>query len=137
MGESDASDLRELESFSSSESMLRLVDALRGLDRETLSQVISAYLYFRSKGRSDRDFLEFILKKRLPATAMMALTLLGAVLPGLISDAKFRSVFIGAVSSVVRGRSDGSRRAQTAERPDRTSEKVHEPKSESGTTGQP
>jgi hypothetical protein len=92
-------DINELERLSSSGSMLRLVDALRGLDRETVSQLLSAYLYFRSEGRPNKEFLDYLLRRRLYSLVTVLFTLVPAVAPGLLFDGKFRSLLLGAALS--------------------------------------
>lgn len=67
---------------------------LRSLDESTLSRMMAGYLYFKSNGRQDKDFLGYITKKELWSTATIGLNVMGAVLPAMIFDKEFRMLAV-------------------------------------------
>lgn len=104
MTETGPSFAREIELISNSESMLRLIDALKSLDRDSMTRVLAAYLFFKSRGR-DKDLVGFLLSNELGSVISIAFRLAPAIATGLLVDGRFRSLFFGAVSSSIRGSS--------------------------------
>jgi hypothetical protein len=63
---------------------------LRSLDRETLAKMTGGYLYFTANGRSQKDFIGYVTKKELWATAAIGLSVMSAVIPAMLFDKEFR-----------------------------------------------
>jgi hypothetical protein len=84
-------ELAQIKRLSKSNWVLGISDAvLRSLDRTTLSKMMGGYLYFKSKGRPDKDFLGYLTKKELWSTVSIGLNVMGAVIPAMIFDKEFR-----------------------------------------------
>ena len=67
---------------------------LRGMDETMLSNLIASFLYFKSSGRPDKDFITYVTTKELWGTAAMGLNLIGAMIPAMIFDKEFRMLAI-------------------------------------------
>jgi hypothetical protein len=92
-----SSDAAEIQKLASSPSFLKLADSiLQNMDRNTLAEFLAGYLYFKSKGRTNRDFVFFVTTNKFPKLAMIAMDVLAVLLPGLLLDRAFRSVIFGA-----------------------------------------
>jgi hypothetical protein len=65
---------------------------LRGLDEETISKLMAAFLYLKSNGHPDSDFGKFIAKKELWGTLAIGLNVIGAFIPAILFDAEFRNL---------------------------------------------
>jgi hypothetical protein len=99
LGESDA---KEIEKLSLSPSFLGLADSiLKSFDRDTLAEFLAGYLYFRSKGRTNSDFAFFMVTKKFGKTATVAMSIVVALIPGLLFDKAFRSVTLAAAMKIV------------------------------------
>lgn len=82
---------KQIRRLSNSTSIRNLTTAIhKSLDEETLSRVISSYLYFKSNGRSDKDFATYLGTAELWNTLAIGLNVMGAALPALIFDKEFR-----------------------------------------------
>jgi len=95
-------DLSEIRKVSSSQAMLRLADSVLSLDREVVSEVLTTYLYFRSLGKTNRDFVLFLTTKKMGTSADIGFKLLPALASGLLSDRDFRSIMVGILKSAIR-----------------------------------
>jgi hypothetical protein len=96
------SDAKEIERLSSSPSFLGLADSLlKSLDRDTLAEFLAGFLYFRSKGRTNSDFVFFMVTKKFGKTANITISIVAALIPGLIFDKAFRSVALTAAMKIV------------------------------------
>jgi hypothetical protein len=90
----------EIRKLSTSPSFLKLSDSiLKNLDRDTLSELLAGYLYFKSNGRSNSDFAFFIATHKFSKVATITMSVLAVILPGLILDKAFRSVVFRAGKS--------------------------------------
>lgn len=109
LGDSDA---KAIERLSSSPSFLGLADSLlKNFDRDTLAEFLAGYLYFRSKGRTNSDFVFFLVTKKFGKTATIAMGIVAALIPGLIFDRAFRSVTLAAAMKIVGERKRPSKSA--------------------------
>jgi len=101
-----STDEAEIQRLSTSPSFLRLADSiLLSLDRDTLAELLASYLYFRSKGRTNGDFVLFVITKKLGKGVTIAMNVILALIPGLLFDKAFRSViFTMVVRSMGRGK---------------------------------
>jgi hypothetical protein len=76
-----------------SASIVNLAESvLRGLDEETISKLLAAFLYLKSNGHPDGDFAKFIGKKELWGTLAIGLNVMGAFVPAILFDAEFRNL---------------------------------------------
>jgi hypothetical protein len=99
LGDSDA---KEIERLSSSPSFLGLADSLlKSFDRDTLAEFLAGYLYFRSKGRTNTDFVYFLVTNKFGKTVSVGISIVAALIPGLIFDKAFRSVTLAAAMKIV------------------------------------
>ena len=101
------SDRREIVGLLSSPSFLKLADSIiNSLDRNTLAEIIASYVYFKSRGRSDSEFARFIISEKFPELLFIVLRIsIPVILPGMISDKKFRTVLVQFVQkSISQGR---------------------------------
>ncbi|HZW56232.1 MAG TPA: hypothetical protein VFF30_08095 [Nitrososphaerales archaeon] len=81
----------QIRRLSNSTSVRNLSEAIhKSLDEETISRIISSYLYFKSNGRPDKDFAAYLGTNELRNTLAIALNVIGAMLPALIFDKEFR-----------------------------------------------
>ena len=95
-----SSDSEEIRKLSTSPSFLKLSDSiLQNLDRDTLSELLAGYFYFKSNGRSNSDFAFFMATHKFSKVATITLSVLAVMLPGLILDKAFRSVIFRAAKS--------------------------------------
>jgi hypothetical protein len=84
-------EITQINRLSRSNWVIGIADSvLRSLDRETLAKMIGGYLYFKSNGRSEKDFIGYMTKKELWATAAIGLNVMSAVIPALLFDKEFR-----------------------------------------------
>jgi hypothetical protein len=67
------------------------------LDRDTLAELLSSYLYFRSKGKTNADFALFMITKRFGKGVTISMNVILALIPGLLFDKAFRSVILTVV----------------------------------------
>jgi hypothetical protein len=83
--------------LSRSRYFLILADSiLTDLDRETLSELMADYFYFKSKGMSNADYALFeATRARVIKISFSAISVL---VQGFLLDKEFRSLLIGAVS---------------------------------------
>jgi hypothetical protein len=65
---------------------------LKGLDEETVSRLMAAFLYLKSNGHPDSDFAKFIAKKELWGTLSIGLNVMGAFIPAILFDSEFRNL---------------------------------------------
>jgi len=78
-----------------SPTFLKLSDSiLAGLDRRTIGELVAGYFYFKSTGRTDADFANFLMTNRLDVILRMIGNSLPVLLPALFSDKEFRSLII-------------------------------------------
>jgi hypothetical protein len=78
-----------------SPTFLKLADSiLAGLDRRTIGELVAGYFYFKSTGRTDADFANFLMTNRLDVILRMIGNSLPVLLPALFSDKEFRSLII-------------------------------------------
>jgi hypothetical protein len=109
LGDSDA---KAIEKLSLSPSFLGLADSLlKGFDRDTLAEFIAGYFYFKSKGRSNRDFAFFLMTKKFGKVVLVSMSVVAAVIPGLLFDNEFRSVTFAAAMKWVEERKGPSKSA--------------------------
>jgi hypothetical protein len=86
-------EIGQIKRLSKSNWVLGLSDAvLKSLDEPTVSRMMSAYLYFKSNGRPNKDFLGYIATKELWSTMAIGLNVLGAAIPAMIFDKEFRTL---------------------------------------------
>ena len=95
-------ELGELERIYSSEAMLRFADSILSLDRDDVSKVVTAYFYFKSVGKTNREFMLFLATKQMGTSADIGFKLLPTLASGLLSDRRFRSLMLGVVRSLIR-----------------------------------
>jgi hypothetical protein len=102
------SDAEEIERLSSSTPFLELTDSiLASFDRKTLAEFLAGYLYFKSKGRANNDFVLFIMTKKFGKTVRIAMNITAALVPGLLFDKAFRSVIWAAAMEWIGKRRTG------------------------------
>jgi len=105
------SDAEEIERLSSSTPFLELTDSiLRSFDRKTLSEYLAGYLYFMSKGRTNSDFVLFIMTKKFGKTVRIAMDITAGLVPGLLFDKAFRSVIFASSKKLIGERRTGERK---------------------------
>lgn len=76
-----------------SASIMNLAESVsRGLDDETISRILAAFLYLKSNGHPDSDFGKFIAKKELWGTLAIGLNVMGAFIPAILFDSEFRNL---------------------------------------------
>lgn len=97
----EAHDSAEIERISSSPAMLRLTDSFLSLEREDASRVFTAFLYFKSARRSNRDFLQFLVTRQFSSSINIGFDILPALLSGLISDREFRTLILAMLKSII------------------------------------
>jgi hypothetical protein len=114
------SELEDIQRLGSSLHFLKLAESiLNSLDRETLSEMMAAYFYMKSKGKRDREIFNFIITRKTIKVVYLALNALLSCVPGLISDDQFRAVISQYVFSSIkkRARSFASSQSQTRRQP--------------------
>ena len=80
----------------SSPYFIKLADTLvKSVDRETLAELIAGDLYFRSTGRNEGDFAQYLLTKKLDVVMRMLGSCIPVVVSGLVKDREFRSLIVG------------------------------------------
>lgn len=88
---------RQIERLQRSSSITNLSESvLRSLDEETVSRLMSAFLYLKSSGHPDADFAKFIGTKELWGTLTIGLNVMGAFIPAMLFDSEFRSLVMKA-----------------------------------------
>ncbi len=86
-------EVAQIKRLSRSNWILGIADSVLGsLDREILAKMISSCLYFTENGRSQKDFIDYMTKKELRATAAMGLNVMSAVIPAILFDKEFRTL---------------------------------------------
>jgi len=90
-------ELADIERIATSPSMVRLTDTILRLDRRDVSRLITAYFYFRSAGKSNREFLLFIATSELRSTLSVGLNVLPSLLIGLLGDKDFRMLILSSL----------------------------------------
>lgn len=95
-------DLTNVGRIASSAAMLRLADSILNLGRRDVSQLIAAYLYFESVGRSNQDFLSFITTKQAKITITIGLAILPSFVTGLLNDRDLRALIFNSLESAIR-----------------------------------
>jgi hypothetical protein len=106
------SEVNQVKRLSRSASVLSITEAVqRSLDEETLSRIIASFLYFKSNGKPDKDFVEYIGTKELWNTLAIGLNVMGAFLPALIFDKEFR--VLAMKSGINKGLELGSKAASS------------------------
>ena len=83
------------------------------MDRDTLAELLAAYLYFKSKGRTSGDFALFVVTKKFGKGVTIAMNVIVALIPGLLFDKEFRSVILAAVIRSVGKREGPSKSAMS------------------------
>jgi hypothetical protein len=79
----------------SSPYFFKLADALtKSVDRQTLAELIAGDLYFRSTGRNEGDFAQYLLTKKLDIVTRIIGNCIPVVFSGLLRDREFRSLII-------------------------------------------
>lgn len=100
----------EIQKLASSQSFLRLADSLLvSLDRDTLSEFLAAYLYFKSKGETNLDFALFVATRKFGKAVTISMNVIAALIPGLLNDKAFRSVVFAAGLGFIRNRQPHSK----------------------------
>jgi hypothetical protein len=96
-------DRKEIHELLNSPYFLKIADSVLGaLDRRTLAEIIAAYLYFRSRGRSESEFASFVLSEKFPEMFFLALRVgIPVVLPGLFLDKRFRTLIVSVAKRSV------------------------------------
>ncbi len=95
-------ELSEIRRISSSEAFLRFADSILSLDRDTVSNIIVAYLYFKSLRKTNREFLSFFATKRMGISIDIGFKLLPTLASGILTDRDFRSLMLAIVRSSIR-----------------------------------
>ena len=81
--------------LASSPYFLKISDAiLSSLDRDTLAELIVAYLYYISKGKSNGEFVRYVTSNMLPKLLEIVGKATPMIVAGLVSDKTFRNVVI-------------------------------------------
>jgi hypothetical protein len=83
------------------------------LDRDTLAEFLAAYLFFKSRGRTNGDLALFVITKKFGKVVTMAMSVIVALIPGLLFDKEFRSVILAAVLRLVGNRKENSKSAMS------------------------
>lgn len=102
MSEKRDEDVAQVEKIASSAAMLRLADSILTLDRGDVSRLITAYLYYKSVGRWDRDFLSYVATKELKSSISIGLGILPSLVTGFLSDRDFRELILAALEAAIR-----------------------------------
>ena len=86
-------EVAQIKRLSRSNWILGIADSVLGsLSREILVKMISSCLYFTENGRSQKDFIDYMTKKELRATAAIGLNVMSAVIPAILFDKEFRTL---------------------------------------------
>ena len=95
MANTIVSDRDAIQRLWSSPSFLRLADSiLSNLDRKDLAKIIASYLYFKSRGRRDSDFVFFVVSE-FPEIVFMAFRAgIPVIIPAVLTDKTFRALLI-------------------------------------------
>lgn len=98
------SDRDAIQGILSSPSFLRLADSIiANLDRRDLAKIIAAYLYFKSRGRTDSDFAFFVISE-YPEVVFMAFRAgIPVIIPAMLTDKTFRTLLINFAEKSLRG----------------------------------
>jgi hypothetical protein len=87
------SEINQIKRLSKSNWVLGISDSvLRSLDKKTLSRIMSGYLYMKSSGRPDKDFVGYLAMKELWSTATIGINVMAAVIPAMLFDNEFRTL---------------------------------------------
>jgi hypothetical protein len=91
---------------------LRLADSiLTSFDRDTLAEFLAGYLHFKSKGKTNSDFVFFVLTKKFGKGVTIAMNITAALIQGLLFDKTFRSVILAAAMKSIGRRKELSKSA--------------------------
>jgi hypothetical protein len=86
-------EIAQIKRLSRSNWVIGIADSvLKSLDRQTVSKMMSGYLYFKSNGRPDKDFVGYVTKKELWSTVAIGLNVMSAVIPAMLFDKEFRTL---------------------------------------------
>ncbi len=106
----------EVEKISASPAMLRLADSILTLDREEMARILAAYLLFRSRGKSTRELVTFLMTRDPRSGIRIGLKVVPPLVIGILSDAEFRALVLsmlkGDATAHARGRLGGIQREQ-------------------------
>jgi hypothetical protein len=92
------SEAEEIQTLSASRSIQKIANSiLLSLDKETLAEVIAAYLYFRSKGRPQSEFLSFIVTRRFQKMIPIALNAFPELFVAMLTDKEFRIIVFNVI----------------------------------------
>ena len=81
----------QIKRLSDSSSIASLSSAImQGLNEDSISRIIASFLYFKSNGRPDKDFVTYLGTKEIWTTLTIGLNVMGALVPALIFDKEFR-----------------------------------------------
>ncbi|MHB8568217.1 MAG: hypothetical protein ACYC7D_09160 [Nitrososphaerales archaeon] len=84
-------EISQIKRLAESSSIKNLSAAVSGsLSEDALTKIVASYLYFKSRGRSDRDFVSYLGIKETWETLAIGLNIMGALVPALIFDKEFR-----------------------------------------------
>lgn len=85
----------QIKRFAGSSSIRNLaLAAMRSLDERSISKIVASYLYFKSSGRPDSDFVGYVGTKEIWSTLAIGLNVAGAFLPAFILDKEFRILVV-------------------------------------------
>jgi hypothetical protein len=83
----------QIERLQNSRSISKLSNSiLRSLDEDTVSRLISAFLYLKARRHPDSDFAKFLGAKELMGTLTIGLNMMSAFIPAMIFDKEFRTL---------------------------------------------
>ena len=82
---------------------MKIADAvLAKLDRKTLAGIIASYLYFKSRGKKDQEYIRFMLVRRMPDVLTLLWIGVPVIIPAKISDRDFRTLALNAIQKSVK-----------------------------------
>ena len=111
-------EVAQARSVAKSRSVQNISDrVLRSLDEPSLSMIIAAFLFLKSHGRSDKDFITFLTTKEIWSTLTIALNVSAAAIPAMLFDMEFRTLAIKAAmnAGVERGAKIATQKTATKE----------------------
>ncbi|HZW84693.1 MAG TPA: hypothetical protein VFE91_02170 [Nitrososphaerales archaeon] len=84
---------------------------LKSFDSNTLAEFLAGYLYFKSKGKTSKDFAFFLMTKKFGKVARATISIVAALIPGLLFDKEFRELTLAATMKMVEERKGPSKSA--------------------------
>ncbi len=98
-------ELEDIQRLGSSRYFLDLADSiLSSLDRESLAELIAAFFYLKSKGKTDTQIANFLIARKTSKILQLTVSVLFAALPGMISDNEFRALILTLFERSIRNK---------------------------------